>query len=216
LTAGVAKQIASGFEAVEGRVAAVLGDPAASPPSPGGGALEAVLDEARRGRETIEGLQELALDEAILPGPVNLAELIESARRIVRHLMTSAGVSFSAELPEGMAPVRGTFGQLRLVFVNLLYNAVQAMPRGGALTVRAGFLGGKRVEITVADQGVGIAREDLPHVLEPFYSPNQGARILGPGLSVSHSVVRKLGGDIRVESVVGQGTTVHVTLPLAG
>ncbi len=216
LTAGMARQLAGGLEAVQTRVATVLGDPAASPPSPGRGALEAVMEEARRGRETIEGLLELALDEAVLPGPANLAELIESADRIVRPLMTSAGVSFRAELPESMTPVRGAFGQLRLVFVNLFYNAVQAMPRGGALTVRAGFLGGDRVEITVADQGVGIAREDLPHVLESLHSPTERAEILGPGLSVSHSVVRKLGGDIRVESVVGKGTTVHVSLPLAG
>ena len=63
---------------------------------------------------------------------------------------------------------------------------------------------------------MGISREDLPHLFDPFHTPKEKANASGMGLFVSHGIVKKLGGDIRVESVLGKGTTVHITLPLAG
>jgi two-component system NtrC family sensor kinase len=177
--------------------------------------LEGIFAETERGRETVEELWEYSSDDAPEPGPVRLAEVVSSAAALVRHQMRDANVTLQDELPKDMPPVNGVFGQLKQVFLNLFHNAVQAMPAGGILSLRAGFLGEGKVEITVADQGLGIPPEDLPHLFEPFFTTKGGGAGTGLGLSIAYSIVAKLGGDIRVESMVGKGTTVFVTLPLA-
>ena len=215
-TAGVAQQLSEAFDAIRTRVADFRGNPATAEQCTECEAMEEILDETRRGSEAIEGLLEFARDDPEAHGPVNLADLVESARKVLQHQIVTQNVAFHSEFPEDIAPIRGNFNQLKQVFLNLFHNAIQAMPEGGSLTVRAGFLGGNNVEITVADQGVGISREDLPHLFDPFYKPKGEPHASGLGLSISHSIVKKLGGDIRIESVVGKGTSVHVTLPLAG
>lgn len=215
-TAGMAQQLSGVFEAVQTRVAVFLSETPTAIQCSKCVVLEEILAENRHGREALEGLLEFTRDDTAARGPVSLADLVESARKVVEHQMATGGITFRLELPEDMAPVRGDFNQLKQVFLNLFHNAVQAMPQGGSLNVRAGFLGGDSVEITVADQGVGIPREDLPHLFDPFYTSKEKANVSGMGLSVSHGIVKKLGGEIRVESVVGKGTAVHVTLPLAG
>jgi two-component system NtrC family sensor kinase len=215
-TAGVTQQLSGVFNAIRTRVAVFLGDPSTAKQCSECAMLEGILDETRRGSEAIEGLLEFARDDPDARGPVNLTDLVESVRKVLQHKMVAGNVAFNSEFPEDMAPIRGNFNQLKQVFLNLFQNAIQAMPEGGSLSVRAGFLGGNNVEITVADQGVGIPREDLPHLFDPFYRPKGKSHVSGVGLSISHSIVKKLGGGIRIESAVGKGTAVHITLPLAG
>jgi two-component system NtrC family sensor kinase len=215
-TAGIAQQLSGVFNSVQNRVAVFLGEPSTAKQCSKCDVLEGILADTRQGREAIEGLLEFTRDKPVAQGSVSLVDLIESARKVVQYEMATRNITFHSEIPEDMAPVRGDFNQLRQVFLNLFHNAVQAMPSGGSLSVHAGFLGEDRVEISVADQGVGIPREDLPHLFDPFHTPKDKANVSGMGLSVSHRIVKKLGGDIRVESVVGKGTTVHITLPLAG
>jgi two-component system NtrC family sensor kinase len=213
-TAGIAQQLGGVFNAIQTRVALFFRDPSTAQCSKCV-VLDGILADTRRGQEAIEGLLEFTRDQPVAQGPVSLVDLIESARKVVQYQMDTSGITFHSELPEDMAPVRGDFDQLRQVFLTLLHNAVQAMPSGGSLNVRAGFIAENRVEISVADQGVGIPRDDLPHLFDPFHTSEEKANASGMGLFVSHGIVKKLGGDIRVESVVGKGTTVHITLPLA-
>jgi two-component system NtrC family sensor kinase len=215
-TAGVARQLNGVFDAVQTRVTVFRSDPSTAEKCSKCAMLEGILSEIRHGLEAIEGLLEFTRDDPAAQGPVNLADLVESARKVVQHQMAARGIAFQSELPEDMAPVRGDFNRLKQVFLNLFHNAVQAMPQGGSLSVHTGFLDSNRLEITVADRGVGIPREDLPHLFDPFYTPKEKANVSGLGLSVSYGIVKKLGGDISVESVVGKGTAVHITLPLAG
>ena len=98
--------------------------------------------------------------------------------------------------------------------MNLLLNAAEATPAGGRITVSAAKLAlVESVEIRVSDTGSGIPAEILPHVLEPFFTTKLG-RGTGLGLSISCAYMRSHGGDMRVDSVVGRGTTVTLTLPL--
>jgi two-component system NtrC family sensor kinase len=213
-TAGIAQQLSGVFNAIQSRIDAFLGNPSTAEQCSTCVMLKGILTDSQRGHETTEELLEFTRDEPLSHGPVSLADLVESARKILQHQIAAGGITLRLELPEEMAPFREAFNQLKQVFLNLFHNAIQAMPRGGTLTVRAGFLGTDRVEITVSDQGVGIPREDLPHLFDPFYTPKERAKVSGLGLSVSRGIVKKLGGDMSVESVVGKGTTVHITLPL--
>ncbi|MGA9752505.1 MAG: ATP-binding protein [Acidobacteriota bacterium] len=214
-TAGLAQELKKIFNGIWTSTRSFMERCHPNPDCPSYSLLESVFAQTQRGRETVQGLLEFSHEEAADQGPVNLAEVVESARKLLQHHMEAARVEFRSELPAGMPPVRGAFGQLKQIFLNLFHNAVQAMPSGGGLTVKAGFLGTDQAEITVSDQGVGIPPESLPYLFDPFFTTREGSTGTGLGLSISYGIVRKFGGDIRVESVVGRGTTIHLTLPLA-
>ena len=215
LTAGIARELDTIFGSIKDGTRRFLDECHPDKTCPPYALLERISAETDRGRETVRGLLEFTSDGALDLGPVDLAAAVDSAQALARHEMSPAGVTFHSEIPTSTLAVRANFGQLRQVFLSLFHNALEAMPEGGALTVRAGFLGQGRVEVTVADEGVGIPPEDLPHVFEPFFTTREGGSGTGLGLSLAHGIVRQFGGEIRVESMPGQGTTVHLTLLLA-
>jgi two-component system NtrC family sensor kinase len=215
VTAGIAQDLHNSLHAISTGTRTFMEGCHPTPPCPDHRILEGIFAETERGRETVEELQEFTRDEQLDLGPVDLAAVASSAAGLIRHQMKEANVVFRSELPPGMPPVRGVFGQLKQVFLNLFHNAVQAMPNGGIVELRAGFVDRTNVEIAVADQGVGIPPEDLPHLFDPFFTTRSGGAGTGLGLSIAYGIVTKSGGDLRVESMVGKGTTVYVTLPLA-
>jgi len=103
--------------------------------------------------------------------------------------------------------------QLKQVFLNLLLNSVEAIEPPGRVSVFTGQENG-HLEVIVADTGHGIPKRDLPHVFDPFFTTKSGGT--GLGLSVVHSIVREHGGRVQVDSEVGRGTTVTITLPTNG
>jgi PAS domain S-box-containing protein len=128
----------------------------------------------------------------------------------------------------GLGSIRGDRGQLEQVMMNLLVNAKDAMPRGGDLLVEtyntdlgeeeaAAYppaVPGPHVVLAVSDTGVGIGREDLPSIFEPFFSTKPESQGTGLGLATVYGIVTEMGGHIRVESEPGQGTTFRLFFPL--
>jgi len=108
---------------------------------------------------------------------------------------------------------RGSASELREVFVNLIVNAVDAMPEGGSLTICA-KLRGDRLRIRFADTGSGMDEEVRERVFEPFYT-TKGVQGTGLGLAVSYGIIERHEGSISVESKLGQGTTFFIDLPVA-
>jgi len=120
-------------------------------------------------------------------------------------------VTVKLELADGLPPLWADTFQLEQVLVNLVSNAIQAMPQGGALTVRTDRLD-DTFRTTVSDTGTGIRPDDLEHIFEPLFTTK--ARGIGLGLAVCKTLIENHGGSITVESVVGKGTTFTVNLPL--
>ncbi len=144
------------------------------------------------------------------PGEVvDPAAVVSAAARLVEPTARASGVTIVVEAPAEAVRVRIDESALQHTVINLLLNAVQACPRGGA--VRAGVDGGDPVRITVRDNGCGISPENLKRIFEPFYSMRKGGT--GLGLFLSLDYVRTCGGDITVSSAVGSGSTFAVTLP---
>jgi CheY-like chemotaxis protein len=127
----------------------------------------------------------------------------------------SEGVHISLELQLGSdePSVMGDESELREVLVNLVFNAVDAMPQGGTLTLSTREAGGA-VEIAVADNGLGMPEEVRSRVFDPFFT-TKGKAGMGLGLAVSYGIVRRHEGSIEVESEVGRGTTFRLRLPAA-
>ena len=111
-----------------------------------------------------------------------------------------------------MPDINGNPRNLQQVFLNLFLNSIQAMPEGGALTVRVGRMDGY-LGIEVSDNGVGIAPENIDKLFDPFFTTKEIGEGTGLGLSVCYGIIERHGGSIRIDSEPGAGTTVTVRLP---
>ncbi|HEV7839079.1 MAG TPA: CHASE3 domain-containing protein [Gemmatimonadaceae bacterium] len=142
-----------------------------------------------------------------------LRPLVEEALTMVRPLAEQKGLTLRADVPDGV--IRTDGGKLRQILVNLLSNAVK-FTESGEITVGV-RRGENRIEFYVTDTGIGIAEENLQRIFEPFWQVEQSstrrAGGTGLGLTVSRSLARMLGGDVRVESTPGEGSTFILTLP---
>ena len=103
---------------------------------------------------------------------------------------------------------------LKQVFLNLLMNAVQAMPDGGTLTISMRRVDNKKIEVTIADTGVGISRENQQRLFSPFFSTKTEQEGTGLGLYISNLIIEREGGKIAVESEPGKGAVFSVLLPI--
>ena len=191
-----------------------------SAPAPAVARLEERLREAGAGAERVRAivteLNAFSRIEQHSRRPVDVHAAVRSA-----VTMTGNEIRHRARLVlelEPVPPVLGDEGRLDQVFVNLLSNAVHAIPEGNAseneirIVVRPEPA---RVRIEVRDSGVGIAPELLPRIFEPFFTTKAGGAGTGLGLAIGHAVVTGLGGQIEVESTPGRGTCVSVLLPAA-
>jgi signal transduction histidine kinase len=151
-------------------------------------------------------------------GPVHFADVIAACLRIMGERAAEAGLRLTTVVPEALPAIDGDAQKLKQVVLNLLSNAVKFTPAGGAVTVRVAPEGGMLV-VAVEDTGIGIAEHDIPKALAPFVqldsSLSRRYQGTGLGLSLSKSLVELHGGEFRLESTLGKGTTVTLGFPLA-
>jgi two-component system NtrC family sensor kinase len=145
--------------------------------------------------------------------PVALGEVIERMRTIVAHRLELAGVRTEIVVQPRDVRVIGDEGQLEQALVALVVNAQEAMPDGGVVRIEARGRPDGRVALSVADQGTGIAAEDVPHLFEPFFTTKPRGQGVGLGLSVVYGIVHRHGAELDVRSEPGRGATFTVTFP---
>jgi signal transduction histidine kinase/HAMP domain-containing protein len=147
--------------------------------------------------------------------PIDINSILKETFTFVNHQMEKHKVKLEEVLSPSLPRLSGNTSQLQQVFTNLILNAVQAMPDGGRLTVLDKLSEDKgSLEISFADTGEGISKENLSKIFEPFFTTKKVGQGTGLGLSVSYGIVKEHGGEIQVESTVGQGSTLIVILPL--
>jgi signal transduction histidine kinase len=151
--------------------------------------------------------------------PVSLVKLTQRATRGCAATAEKAGLIVVENLMDGLPPVAGDEGRLLQVFDNLLGNAIKFSPDGGQITVSVEDAG-SAVKVSVADQGVGIPKDQLDKVFERFYQVDGSASRrfagIGLGLTIAKRIVETHGGRIWAESGVGRGSTFHFTIPKYG
>lgn len=152
------------------------------------------------------------------PERVDLPAVLDGALSVTMPLIRTSTRRFSVEKDDPLPQVSGQARQLEQVLVNLLTNACQSLP-GPDHAIRVALRkdgGGRTVRVEIADEGCGIAEDDLVRVVEPFYTTKRDKGGTGLGLSVSDGIVRRHGGRLEVRSQKGKGTTMAMVLPVAG
>jgi signal transduction histidine kinase len=174
-----------------------------------------ILVQSQRASEIVRNLLDFSRSEQPVSEPVNIVQILRDTLKLVQNQVVLSGVEVERDLPSDLPIIHGNPKTLQQVFLNLLINAIQAMRDGGTLAVRARTEnGGHWLKVEVADTGIGIDPEDLPHIFEPFYTTKEVGRGTGLGLSVSYSIAQKHGGHIEVKSQKGAGSTFTVVLPV--
>ncbi|MDH3475554.1 MAG: ATP-binding protein, partial [Rhodospirillales bacterium] len=148
---------------------------------------------------------------------VDICDIVESSRRLVSARAEQAGHELIVDLPKDLPPLLADPRTLKQVLLNLLSNAVKFTPDGGRISLRAHVLDDGSVEVQVVDTGIGIAANDLPHAMALFGQVDSKlARKYegtGLGLPLSRNLMQLHGGTLRVESEVGEGTSVTLRFP---
>ena len=145
--------------------------------------------------------------------PVNINKTLLVMWKMSELQSAPSKVKFAADLDKALPEITGSQENLERVFLNVFMNAIQAVSDKGKVSVQTRFLSSeKMVEIRITDDGVGIPKEQRDHIFEPFYTTKEEGT--GLGLNISQSLIQQHGGEITVDSEVGQGTTVSIKLPL--
>jgi signal transduction histidine kinase len=146
---------------------------------------------------------------------VPLAELVERSAVLSRHKLELSNIALVLDVEPGLPDLYGDINQLQQCLINLVFNAVDAMPEGGRLTISAHKDADRGLAlIQVSDTGQGIAPEDLPRIFEPFFTTKKDGYGVGLGLSTVYGIVDRHGGRIRVESRLGEGARFTLELPI--
>ncbi len=179
--------------------------------------VEIIKKETDRCRGIIDNLLKFARQEKALLEPTDINAVVSDAAAIVDHQLEMHEVKLSLELAEDVPPVRGNANQLQQVLMNLVINAQQAMEDqdGGSVKISTQMVGPDDVEIIVSDTGPGIPEENRAKLFEPFFTTKPTGKGTGLGLSVSFGIIQDHGGEITVDSEIGEGTEFKMRLPLS-
>jgi two-component system, NtrC family, sensor kinase len=172
--------------------------------------------ETKRCKTIIENLLKFARQEQVQFDAVHIPQVVADAVAIVDHQLGIHSIRVEQELEPGLPECLGNANQLQQVLMNLMINAQQAMAgSSGLLRLSARTGEGGEVELRVTDTGPGIPKEIQGRIFEPFFTTKPAGQGTGLGLSVTYGIVKEHGGEIRLESAPGEGTTFIITLPAA-
>ena len=171
---------------------------------------ETVLNEVNRLDSIVKDFLTLAKERDLSLRPYGLSKLIAETVRLIKKDALEKGISIQADLPEATDDIMIDPQLLKSALLNILINAMEASGRESTINVSYAEANGQAA-VKIADQGEGIARENIERVFDPYFSTKSTGT--GLGLSLTRTIIEKHGGGIEIESQVGHGTTVTVTIP---
>lgn len=219
LAASIAHELNNPLATVSLRVELLLAQVPADDPK--AQELEIIAQETERMGNLVANLLQFSRHGHPQMSSLKVREEIERTLELIYYHLRNRRIAVVQEFAANIPQVHADRQQLRQLFLNLFTNASDAMPQGGTLTIRVSVEAQKAEEereqaavvIEVADTGVGIAPEDLPKVMEPFFTTKAEGEGTGLGLAICRRTVQQHGGTLALESERGKGTTVRITLP---
>lgn len=175
--------------------------------------LDVIEGEVKRLDKVLRGF----LDFAAPPQSTKVRFKLNPVIKLMSEFMTQEfkqrGVNIQLDLDLDLPAINGSADQFKQALLNLFVNAVQAMPQGGTIRVATKTLNdGKNAEIIISDSGTGIDPQIVSRIFDPYFTTK--TRGSGLGLTVVRRFAKDHGGDVKVESIVGQGTTFHLIIPV--
>jgi PAS domain S-box-containing protein len=174
--------------------------------------LDKIIKQAFRASEIVNNLLKFSRVSGSEYAELDLNRVIRETLSLADPMLRAAKISVSTQLGSSLPPVYGNSGKLQQVFMNLILNARDAMPRGGELTI-ATECENSSVQVEVSDNGVGIPPDHLGKIFDPFFTTKATSRGTGLGLAVTYGIIREHSGKIEVESAVGRGTSFRLEFP---
>jgi signal transduction histidine kinase len=172
-----------------------------------------MIQEIDRINSIVNDLMYLGKPKEIKFEKENIEEIIAYTLSITQQQAEQQGVTIETKLAGPLPPLDCDALQLKQVFINLIKNAIESMPTGGRITINVKVLDGNMMNISIQDEGCGIAEDDIPNLGEPFYTTKTEGT--GLGLMVSSQIIHDHHGEIAIESSLDNGTMVNVAIPLS-
>lgn len=178
--------------------------------------LKLVEAETRRCSQIVSGLLSFSRMSPPNFGQVDIDALLERSILLSRHRLELGNIRLESSIQPNIPSVVGDFNQLQQCVINLIFNAIDAMPNGGALNLDGRYdADNDQVIITVKDSGRGISPENLPHIFEPFFTTKDEGFGVGLGLSTVYGIMERHKGTVKVESRPGEGAVFMLLLPIS-
>ena len=174
--------------------------------------LSKMESELIRSTKLIQNLLNFARESPPEFQQVNLNTVVNHAFDLISHSVEEKKIRVFSELEPSLPEITADANQLQQVCINLIINAVQAMPQGGRLTIRT-YVHNAQVRLEVQDTGAGIPPENMNKLFTPFFSTKPDVKGVGLGLAVAYGIVQRHQGKIEVQSKVGEGSTFTISLP---
>jgi signal transduction histidine kinase len=145
---------------------------------------------------------------------IDLSNMVDDVLNFHKKEAEYRNITVHVDIPEDIPLIETDRGKLQQIILNLVNNAFQAVENGCFLDIRAAMADAEHVQLSIRDNGCGIAEEDLNKIFEPFFTTKKEGKGTGLGLAIIYSLVQRLHGSIQVQSKTGEGTTFEVTLPV--
>lgn len=176
--------------------------------------LELVAHESSRCGQIVSNLLSFSRQQKMERRPVDINDIIRSVILLCQHRMQLQNIAIQEKLDPKLPEIIGDYNQIQQCIMNVIFNAMEAMPDGGKLTLDTSFKRKNRmVHVNISDTGCGIPEENLSIIFEPFFSTKEESQGVGLGLSVVYGIIREHKGNIYVQSEVGTGSTFTIRFP---
>jgi signal transduction histidine kinase len=182
--------------------------------------LRDIETQSRRCKAIVQNLLKFSrTSQSVEFQEVDINQVLEETLTFIDHQLMMNQITLNKQFDKKLPKTQANPGQLQQVFTNIVINAMHASATGSQITIMTRFMPALgefpgTIEIAIADQGTGISEENLKKIFEPFFTTKEVGKGTGLGLSVSYGIVKEHGGEIKVNSKKGKGTTFTIILPL--
>ncbi len=209
LAAGVSHEISTPLNTIIGFVQLTISEMDDSNPIKGD--LKVIEQEAVRCKRIVQGLLNFAKPQRHEERLTDINNIINETLLLIEYQPSMKKIVIKKNMDSKLVPIEADHLQLKQVFLNIILNAVQAMPEGGELKITTRNVN-KGVEVAISDTGIGIPEEERKKIFQPFYTTKKDGT--GLGLSISYGIIKEHGGEIYVESEIGRGSKFRVFIPI--
>jgi len=215
LVSGLAHELGTPLNIIHGHAELLLSELA--PDSPLEESLRTLLSACHRMTALLKSLLQFISQKDGEPGTVDIKSLLHELLNFLCIQLNKQNIETDVEIADDLPPLQGEKTQLEEIFLNVMMNSIQAMESGGILRIKT-FLrsedGWDYLFTNIEDTGYGIPVDTIPHIFEPFFTTKGVGKGTGLGLYITHNLVQKYKGRIRIESTPGVGSSVSIILPV--